>query len=148
TTPQSIALLFHQRPDQRDGAAPHLDDLPSRAQHLPRAPLRRRRPMSGAIPPTPVRLRQRRDVAPIRLHPSLPLAVHRGVIRIDHDHLVARGLERLRHPLTLRPPVSTTTRIAPNPSNTFTSRSRDVDTRCSRNTAPVSSTTRIWLYRM
>jgi len=70
-----MALVFHQRADQRDGAAPQLDDLPTRPQRLPRRPLRGRGPMGRPIPAASIGLGQRGAVTAIGLHPTLRRAV-------------------------------------------------------------------------
>src|SRR5262249_11174138 len=59
------------------------------------------RPMRAPVGAQPARIRQRTRIAPIRLHPPTPGRVHRGEIRIRHDHLVAQGLQRLRDPFAL-----------------------------------------------
>src|SRR5262249_16659139 len=55
-----------------------------------------------AIGPMLTRLRQRGDVAAVGFGPPGPMAVHRAVVRIGHDHVMSDLLEVLRDPLTLR----------------------------------------------
>src|SRR5687767_15333923 len=59
--------------------------------------------MHRAIPPAPIRFGQRRHVAAVGLHATVHLPIHRRVIRIDHDHLVPRRLQRPSHPLAFGP---------------------------------------------
>jgi len=63
--------------------------------------LRRRSPMRRAITSPVTRVRQRGDVAPIGFDASAALTIHGRKRRVGHDHLVAEGLEVLRHPLAL-----------------------------------------------
>ncbi len=57
--------------------------------------------MGGPIGAGPTRMRQSVRVSAIGLHPTRPPGVHRRVIRVSHDDLVAKLFQAARHPLTL-----------------------------------------------
>ena len=84
--------------------------------------------MHRPIPAAAIRLGQGRRVAAIGLDPAAQRAIHRPVIRVGHNHLVARVLQRLGHPLAFGAGLDRI-RIGPYPANMLTSRSRVVTTR-------------------
>jgi hypothetical protein len=63
--------------------------------------LSRRPAVCQAIRAVLTRLEESGDITPIGLDAPTPMAVHRSVIGVGHDHLVADLLEVLRDPLTL-----------------------------------------------
>ena len=97
--PQSLAA--HQRADERDGPPPRPHEQVARQELAAYLALHRRHPMGRAIGAEPGRLGQHPSVAPIRFYPPAPLRIHRGVVWIGNDHLVAQRLDRLRHPFAL-----------------------------------------------
>src|SRR2546427_9643840 len=58
--------------------------------------------MGGAIAAGPTRVRQGVRISAVGLHATRPLGVHRRVIRVSHDDLVAKVFEAAGDPLTLR----------------------------------------------
>ena len=57
--------------------------------------------MGRAIRAQPGGLRQHPGIPPIGFHAPTPFRIHRRVVRIGHDHLVAALLDRLRDPFAL-----------------------------------------------
>jgi hypothetical protein len=89
------------RPRQRDRAGPTVREFATDIEVHLHCALRRGSPMRRAITAPLTRLRQRDYIAPIGLDASAALAVHGRERRIGHNHLVAEGLQVLRHPLAL-----------------------------------------------
>lgn len=58
--------------------------------------------MGHAVCAEAQRLRERARVSLIRLHAPAAGGVHRGVVRVGHDHGMAEPFEMLRDPLALR----------------------------------------------
>jgi hypothetical protein len=58
--------------------------------------------MGGPIGTGPARVRQGVRISAVGLHPTRPPSVHRRVIRVSHDDLVAKVFEAAGDPLTLR----------------------------------------------
>src|SRR5260370_23994909 len=58
--------------------------------------------MGGPIGAGPTRVRQGVRISAVGLHATRPLGVHRRVIRVSHDDLVAKVFEAAGDPLTLR----------------------------------------------
>ena len=87
---EATPLPPEQRLEARDprGAGPDhgLPDGQARAQ----GPALGRGPMGGAIDAGPARVHQGVGIAAVGLHAAPPLAVHRGIVRVGHDDLVAQ----------------------------------------------------------
>ena len=100
--PDAQPLTAHQRAHVGDGppARPHQQvahpELPPHLALLGRHAMRR------AIRSHPAGLRQHQRIPPVGLHPPPPRRIHRGVVRIRHDHVMATLLDRLRHPFAFR----------------------------------------------
>src|SRR5258708_27859935 len=58
--------------------------------------------MGGPIGAGPTRVRQGVRISAVGLHATRPLGVHRRVIRVSYDDLVAKVFEAAGDPLTLR----------------------------------------------
>jgi hypothetical protein len=101
-TPDPKAGAAHEGPGQRDRPRPRLRQFATDIQLRLHGPPRGRSPMGDAIAAPLARLCQGRHVPPIRLDAAAAVAIHRGEIRIGHDHLMAERLQVLRDPLTLR----------------------------------------------
>src|SRR2546427_395516 len=100
---QVQARLPQQGPDENDGprARPYQGlahrDLP------PHMPLRLRRPVRWPVGPQSAGLGQGPGIATVRLHPAMPLPIHRRVVRIGDDDLMAQLFETPCNPLALGP---------------------------------------------
>ena len=88
--------------DQINQRGPDANDLPPRAQLLPTPSLGGRDAVRATVHALAARIRQRRDVPAIGFDPARAGRIHRDVIRIGHNHLVATRLEALRDPFAVR----------------------------------------------
>ncbi len=61
-----------------------------------------RRPVRGPVGSTAASLRQGSRIAAVRLDPPSAVAIHRGVVRVGNDDLVAKLFQATRDPLALR----------------------------------------------
>ena len=142
-------LLPQQRPQVRDQPGAHPHQLPAHRELLAQRALRARDAMRAPKPAAAIRLGQRRrHRARSVLTRRWQRPIHRPVIRIRHDHLVAGGLERLRHPLAFR------ARLDENPHRPMPGerRARDAPARHARADraapCPPHRRCRIWLNRL
>ena len=83
--------------------------------------------MRGPIDPPPARDRQRRHIPFVGLDLARPRPIHRRVIRIGHDHLVAERLELLRDPLALGTALQQNPQARPTAEDPIELRPRRVD---------------------
>ena len=99
--PDAEPLAAHQRAHQRDGASPRPYEQVAHQELAAHLALCGRRSMGRAIRAQPGRLRQHPGIPPIGFHAPTPFRIHRRVVRIGHDDLVAESFERLRDPFAL-----------------------------------------------
>jgi hypothetical protein len=97
--PQSLAA--QQRPDQADEPRPGAHQRVAHRQLRPHLPLGVGGAMRRTVGPQPAGIHQRLGIPPVGLHPPAAGRVHRRVVRVGDDHLVAEILQATGHPFAL-----------------------------------------------
>ena len=97
-TAQARAVLASQRAHHPEPPRAALSHRRAHGAHRPHLPLALRRPVRRTVRTQPTGMRQGLSIPTVRLDTPTALGVHRGVIGISHDDLVAQCLQTVGDP--------------------------------------------------